>query len=470
MAKGCPKVPVILVQFPDLMFEGDPNSFFNRFCNGSDDASEDYYATIGSKGPVAQYFSQQSDGQFVPEFGIIGPVTLPRSYSYYGQDASNTVTDIHFTDFYRDALRLAIEGGADLDAYDNNRDGIIDFVFFIYAGEGQNAYGSLNECIEDGWPEKANLIWPKESAYRFTVWVNDGLDARSLTFGGVGCTNELYDESVDGIGTMCHELSHGLGLPDFYDQNYVAFGMDYWDLMDAGCYCQSGMCPSDYSAYERDALGWRSLEEMQPAEPLSLTLLPMERGGRGIKLVNPANPDEYYILENRQSLDFDTYLGWKWDEFRMLYGPNKGLMVTHVDYSANFWRNNEVNNVVDHQRITLLPADDELIPSAEILPDDYIPSILGDLYPGLKRVTSIPFSRFNLFTGGTLDAVVSDICQNDDLSLTLTLSSSECSGLQPITTEGSSSSVAAFYDLTGRRIEHPCKGLYIRSGRKVLLP
>lgn len=54
------------------------------------------------------------------------------------------------------------------------------------------------------------------------------------------------------------------------------------------------------------------------------------------------------------------------------------MMVTHVDFDAEVWDNNGVNNDPDHQRVALIPADGTC--GKEI--DDYA----GDLYPGQKRV------------------------------------------------------------------------------------
>ena len=93
-----------------------------------------------------------------------------------------------------------------------------------------------------------------------------------------------------GIGTFCHEFSHCLGLPDFYDtsgRSYANFGMDYWDLMDYGCYNLDGYVPIGYNAYERDFMGWRKLQTLTERGHYSLKAL--TAGGTGYKVVNNAN-------------------------------------------------------------------------------------------------------------------------------------------------------------------------------------
>lgn len=472
---GSPKVPVILVQFSDKEFccdtvlnkqitHSDENvrAFYDKFCNGSDDPNEDYRFTIGSLGYTKQYFSTVSSGLFTPEFVVIGPVTLPKSWEYYGKDTSKSSKDVNIREFYSESLKLAIQKGGDLSQFDNNNDGKIDFVFFIFAGEGQNAYGNIQECEEEGNPEKAHLIWPKEHATDFQITT----DGKTYTFGGYGCTNEMYYKNVDGIGTMCHELSHGLGLPDMYDTNYIKFGMDYWDVMDAGNYSLIGRAPVEYSAYERDFMGWRMMETLSLTEGQTIRIEPIEQGGKGYKLINPANTNEYYIIENRQEIGFDFYYGWVSSEAKKKYGANRGLLITHVDYNANSWSTNTVNYHANHQRITPLPADGELISSIPGYDDTYFASMAGDLYPGSQNVTTIAPSRFKLETGGNLPTEVTNIIQNEDLSITLELNGGDKTAIEGICAEGIKADESTIYDLSGRVVEHPSKGIYIKGGKK----
>lgn len=478
---GVPHIPVVLVQFPDLKFVSDTLNmkdiehsdanvrlFYDKYCNGTGILGQNFLYSYGSYGAVFDYFVEQSDSLYQPYFQVIGPVTLPQSYAYYGKDSSNSSTDANIYQFYRDALKLAIQQYPYWDEFDNNGDGKYDFVFFVYAGEGQNAYGRIDECVKDGNPEKSNLIWPKESTFEFTV--------DNYTFGGYGMTNEMYGTRTDGVGTMCHELSHGLGLPDMYDTNYKAFGMDYWDLMDAGNYCRVGRCPCAYSTYERDFMGWRKLVELTSlTEPQTITLEPIQKGGVGYKLVNPANKDEYYILENRQRKGFDSFLGWvttSYDGFKVVeeLGYNHGMLVTHVDFALSAWSSNKVNINASHQRMTILPADGKLITSIDGYSESYFKSMAGDLFPGYMKVTEIPSSRFTLFTGGTLPINITNIRENEDLTITLEINGGDPTGIEEIVTnEGVTSNASMYYDLSGRPVVEPTKGIYIKDGKKVFV-
>lgn len=390
---GSPKIPVVLVQFDDLKFTADTlidktiehsdqnvNALFYKFFNGNMDGT--YYKETRSQGAVRDYFATVSDSLFLPEFTVFGPVTLPRGYAYYGKDRLDAdgeviAKDINIDAFYNASCRLAVENfDANWNDFDNNGDGKIDLVFFIYAGEGQNANGVTTDAI-----------WPKEGTSSLYV----KLDDKTIVFGAFGCTNEIFNNMVDGIGTSIHEVSHGLGLCDHYDITGEHFGMDYWDIMDSGNYCNSGYQPCNYSAYEKDFMGWKDLQRLPLDQGMTITLDPISEGGTGYKLVDPNNSNNYYILENRQNTRYDGYLGLTSSGRSILgYSALKmthGLMVTYIQYHKDAWNRNLVNT--DHEYLTIIPADGEKISSYNSFTKEYFESILGDLYPGSKNVTTL---------------------------------------------------------------------------------
>lgn len=402
---GSPKVPVILVQFSDLKFTvADTDEAVHQNYEDFFNAGEGVHpgaSNSTSYSSVREYFRVQSEDQFTPEFTVIGPVTLSNGYAYYGKDSGKT-HDTNISTFYSEACKLAVkQSGIEWSEFDNKGTGRVGFVFFIYAGEGQNG------C------DDTNTIWPKESTTSLTV----SYDNTSVTFGSYGCTNELYQGLQDGIGTIVHEVGHGLGLPDFYDTNYNAFGLDCWDIMDAGNYQISGKMPCCMSAYELDFMGWRKLVTLSPDSAYSLTINPLETGGVGYKVVNKANANEYFVLENRQNIGYDEYLGWVTANYSRKYGKNHGLMITHVDYNSSSWSSNSVNTNASHQRITLVPADGELIPSYPDYTAAWATSLHGDLYPGDNNVTEM--SSYAVFTGGTLGQTIDNIRESEDGIITV---------------------------------------------------
>ena len=125
---------------------------------------------------------------------------------------------------------------------------------------------------------------------------------------------------IEGIGTICHEFTHCLGLPDIYDTAYGGgYGMGYWDLMNSGSYNSNGYIPAGFTSYEKMYCGWS-----QPIELKNDTVItgmkPLSEGGESYIIYNDANRNEYYLLENRQKTGWDAGI------------PGNGLLVIHVDY------------------------------------------------------------------------------------------------------------------------------------------
>ena len=99
-------------------------------------------------------------------------------------------------------------------------------------------------------------------------------------------------------------------------------------------------------------------------------------------ITNTGNSNEYYVLENRQQITFGRG------------NRGHGLMVWHIDYNQSVWNNNTVNSIVDHQRMTFLPADGQVGILKENDDGTFQYQIssndeAGDPYPGLQNVTEV---------------------------------------------------------------------------------
>lgn len=403
---GVKHIAVLLVQFQDKPFtvgvdSAAVNLYYHRYCNGTPEKSP--YTGHGSSGAVTEYFSDQSKGQLQLVFDVIGPLTLDSVYSYYGKD-SGFSRDVNYAVFVKESLKKACMVKEDWGHLDNNGDGKVDMVFLLFAGLGQNYTNSYGD---------KNTIWPQEMPTSYKI---DG-----ITFAGCSSTCELRPTAAsggvitastpDGIGVFCHEFSHALGLPDFYDTNNNAFGMDYWSIMDYGQYAVNGFTPVGYTAYERDFMKWQMLEELK--EPCTLRIPCFAKGGHGYKIVNDNNTNEYYVLENRQ--------GYGWD--RICKTRGHGLMVTHVDYDRNKWLINRVNTDASHQCMTIIPANNMLKGSNNAnSTDEWTQSLRGNLYPGTTgnhelTDTSTPASV--VFIGGYMGKPIYDIEETADSMIVL---------------------------------------------------
>lgn len=401
---GVKKIPVILSAFKDKTFsvastDSRVQSFYDKFFNGTD-----IYTSTGNWGSVRQYFIDQSLEQFQPEFTVIGPVQLDNNYGYYGGDRGGT-KDTLYSQFVKESITKARNLVEDWSQFDNNGDGKVDMCVIIFAGLGQNYTNSYGD---------KNTIWPKEMPTSYTI---DG-----ITIMGCSSSCELRPTAAsggvitatqaDGVGVVIHEISHALGLPDLYDTNNKAFGLDYWSIMDYGMYARNSKVPVGYTAYEREFMGWQQTEIID--SPRTLHISCFDRGGKGYKLVNDANPNEYYILDNRQAM------GWDWG---VCSNRGHGMLVFHVDYNASSWTSNSVNSIFNHQRLTIIPANGTLIGSNNYTTrDDWQTSLMGNPYPGITEnheLTNNSNPASLVFTGTYMGKPLVDIEETADGIITV---------------------------------------------------
>ncbi len=317
---------ILLVEFADNeMIEGHDATLFTNVMN------QEGFDELGFNGSARDYFIDQSQGSFTPTFDVYGPIKLSKKLSYYGTNASNG-DDAHAPEMVIEAVTYASETlGVDFSKYDYNDDGEVDFVYLIYAGYAES-YGASSSTI---WPHASDLI---RRGYN--------CEANGKRVGKYACSSELKyvsGETLEGIGTFCHEFSHILGQADHYNTRYPSdIQMGYWDVMDQGNYNNESRTPAGYSAFERELLGWGEITELtQPSERVEL---PSFASNNISYRIMTKTEDEYFTLENRQPEGWDAYL------------PGHGLMIIHVAYDQSAWDGNYVNSGII-RRYDLIEAD-----------------------------------------------------------------------------------------------------------------
>ena len=268
---------IILVNFKDTKFKNaHNNALYQRIAN---EENFKYDKFVGS---VYDYFHAQSDGQFLLDFDVVGPVEVSQKQAYYGKNDSQG-NDLYPATMVIEALKL-IDGDVNYADYDWDGDGEVEQVYVIYAGMGESD------------SEDDDTIWPHEYTLDSAHYYGDGEGPQRLD--GVkidtyACGSELNGSgTIAGIGTLCHEFSHCLGYPDFYDTDYSGGqGMGYWDLMDAGSYCGDGYQPAGYTSYERWVGGWITPTELT-ADTTVTDMKSLQEGGESFIIYNPGNRNE----------------------------------------------------------------------------------------------------------------------------------------------------------------------------------
>ena len=391
---GSPKALVILAEFADTTFTiQNTKQVFTNYLMNEGHFSETAYAQNRNYKGVRGYFKDCSYGQFTPTFDVVGPVKLPKPQTYYGAENDN------ITDLMTDACN-AVDNEVDFSQYDANGDGLVDLVYIIYAGHSANYRGNASTDI---WPKSGTTILSKT------------FDGKSIRRYGV--SNELAGrenkkkekETINGIGLFCHEFSHTLGLPDIYayktnaeDQNDQ--GMELWDLMDGGTEVQGGRVPSPYLAWEREAMGWMSIDTLTTDCHIA-NLKTIDNGGKAYKILNPSAPNEYIVLQSIQKGGW--YQGWGNGSYP------KGLLVYRISYVSNKVNVFDFpNNVKGKPRVIVVPADGKVLSAQNAGGswDTYITQHNEDLYP-YNRLDSI--KGFKMFNEATLDRSIFNIVETD---------------------------------------------------------
>lgn len=463
---GKKKGLIILVQYPDKSFKfGHNKTMYNKVANQTG-----YTTSLGFVGSVKDYFLAQSNGQFELDFDVVGPYTLSQKYAYYGAHSGND-NDVRPFDMVYEACQMA-DADVNFSDYDWDGDGYVEQVYVLYAGLGEAAGGDENTI----WPHESKLQYGNNGSYVSkdnNVVVNTYACGPELT---MQYTPVGYKERVDGIGTICHEFSHCLGYPDLYDTAYKGhFGMGDFDLMCSGSYNGESLCPPNYTAYEKWFAGW--ITPIVLDKPTTIKGLSAQdvKYGQTFVIYNDKNPDEYYLIENRQN-----NIGI-WD--RKL--PASGLMITHVDYDANVWALNNVNTIVnysdkygpeyaymdnDHQRMTIFHAD-----NSEGSTDQ---DEAGDLYPynGNNSLTDTSTPAATVYTGGTMGKPITNITQNEDGTIDFDFMGGSAdnviTGIQQATMGQNDAVHKGVYSLDGRylgtTLNGLSKGVYIVNGKKMV--
>jgi M6 family metalloprotease-like protein len=312
---------VILMSFSDKDFSmPDPQATYDSIFNYNG------YNQRNGKGCVADYFRDQSNGLFNMEFDIFGPVKVESVAQPYEKPTEKTKN--YGSSQFREATTKVIAENLDWDysQYDWNNDGYVDQIIVVYAGYGgNNGEGSYGH------------IWPNTGSFSSITTSN------FINFSNFTASAEVWPNNAScGIGTICHEFSHSLGLPDMYDTSSGDPVVDEWDLMDGGNFTNYGWCPPNYTCLEKMLLGWLTPVELDDSITVE-DLKPVEEGGEAFRIKHSNN--EWLLLENRQQRGWDAG------------APGKGLVIYHVDYNASAWQGNYLNGNASKRRFELINAD-----------------------------------------------------------------------------------------------------------------
>ncbi len=320
---------LFLVEFPDVPFTYTKEDF-EKLMNQPD------YTENGYTGSVFDYFKDNSCGKFILKTTVLPIYRAKNNLSYYGGKGNSKIYEL-LSDVIK--ARDSIINYAN---YDLNADGAVDAVYMIYSGLDQ----AMSFRTQDIWAAASNLPTPVTC---------DGVRLQKFAMSAEKYGN-IYNNTFTGIGTICHEYSHLLGISDLYDSDNessggVSYHAGFWDVMAQGSLNNKGRTPPIHNGFTRDMFGWQKLIEITDTLPLYMPK--MEIGNQEtyqaykIATVNSAfDNTEYFMLENRQKV--------KWNISDSV--PGTGLLITHIDET---WMddNNCWNCTPGHEAFRIVPSD-----------------------------------------------------------------------------------------------------------------
>lgn len=471
--KGSPTALVILAQFTDTVFHmADPKASFEQFLNGGT-PSDLGCGEARNYSSVKQYFSDMSNGQFVPNFKVVGPVTLPNSLKYYGADNGDS-RDINYTQFVTDACAEAAKiSSFDDPALDSDNDGTIDLVSIIYAGFGQNN-GAMTDAL---WAKMSfrNVGEFNGKNVNLNMIVHElNANEKQLKTVNPASNGSFSVPQIAGVGVFCHEFSHTLGLPDLYatvaSANLNNQCMEYWSLMDGGEYVHNSYYPTAYTAWEREVMGWQTPQLLNADG--TYTLKTYANGGEAYKLQNSASDTDYLLFENIQKQDWNQYLS------------GHGLLVYRIHANpATLSATRPLNNVAGQPGVTVVPADGLLLNYATLTSGTsneklsiYRRAMAGDPFPGINNVCTLMASQ-NLpnylwrTEPSAIEAGLLNIDEDVDAgTVSFRFCTNVATGIGGVEAPAMQELNAPIYTLDGRfvgtQLSRLPKGIYLVNGKK----
>lgn len=345
-ANGNIRVLAICMQFPDEL-PIYPISALNDLLN-----QPNYNGT----GSFKDYFLDNSYGRLNVTVDVVGWYTSALPRESYGRALNNGSSNPSYMTNVRALIAQGIDSadivsGVDFSVYDNDNNGSVDGIIVFHSGfgaeQGSNGY-----------------IWShRSSLFGGSVRVKNGKTVSSY------CINPLKRNwngqiRMVGLGVLAHEFGHIMGLPDLYDTQGSSQGSGNFGLMGACGWLNQEQTPCQFEAWSKDQFDWlRPIVVNQVSE---FRLPPTTDSSVAIR-VNTSRPNEYFLIENRQTKGWDRFL------------PSRGLAIWHINTQRTnlYPGSNTVNADTSRYGVGLKQADGQRHLERGTNRGD-----AGDLFPG----------------------------------------------------------------------------------------
>ncbi|MFC1499497.1 M6 family metalloprotease domain-containing protein [Candidatus Zixiibacteriota bacterium] len=285
-------------------------------------------------GSLRQYYEEISYGAVQMTGQVYGYAHPDSNVDYYRNVVKDTETGIgsgfgeHMIDWI-DAVIDSLDPLIDFSQYDTDGDGYVDILILAHNLRGFEC-GSGASSLKGFWSHR---WWYEAASSRYrgqsqTKYTDDDDPLRTgqkikISDYVMQPLQNCTGTDLQGIGVYAHELGHGFGLPDMYDTDGSisgeSEGLGHWALMSSGNWNRQES-PAHMSAWSRIDLGWITPMVITDSDALALDIPNINEHQFAVKVHTEQMAfNEYYLLENRQAIGFDTYL----------HSP--GLLIYHIN-------------------------------------------------------------------------------------------------------------------------------------------
>ena len=317
---GARKILTILMDFKDYSFTKTREEFDSLMNQRSGAVGPNY-------GSVRQYYQENSYGQLELQSTVVGPYRAISQRSYYDYKSNDSFWDwsVDIRQLVREAINHA-KDIVDFSTLDGDNDGFVDCVHVVIAGEGLSS-GSTNSYI---WPHQSKLSSPIKQ---------NGIKAETYII-----TPELQLKGkIAAMGTICHEIGHVFGAPDFYDKKEKFHAMGKYDIMDSGnkngnggnpSIKECGYCPAHHNPYTKSYIFKWVTPQVIDSTNRTYVLKSSTQNNNQIYRIDTKMQGEFFLLENRIEQGFDSDI------------PNGGLLIYHAlsDLESSIERDDSINS------------------------------------------------------------------------------------------------------------------------------
>ncbi|WP_346863264.1 M6 family metalloprotease domain-containing protein [uncultured Draconibacterium sp.] len=294
---------VLFIRFADQAEFTEELSVYEEQFNGQNYSLRGYFSEVsGSQLDVYSTFYPISESSSIVSYQDAQPRNYYVPYDYV-TNPIGYVDDAERTEREHTLLESAINSvKPDLETsginFDSDADGYVDNICFIVQG------------TTEGWSE---LLWPHKWA----------LYSKTVTISGARVWEYNFQLSaVTDVSVLCHEMFHTLGAPDLYhysDESSNLYPVAGWDLM-AWDYAQHMLTWMKYQYGN----WFNEIPEITEGGTYKLPAV----GNSSFacyKIPVQESTTEFFMVEYRKKVGYDTHLSASYDEGLLVYRVNTSV-------------------------------------------------------------------------------------------------------------------------------------------------